>query len=312
MSYRSTTTRFSLDRTFRFYRLSGLNGFSFGQNRAWGNYVNRHLSDTYYTGFGTMNLSLRKQLLLQSAWQLGFRAGAQPLGSGMAGVEYHPNSRLRLQAQARLDQRRPNFSERYVAYAPYQGNPGLQNERMTSYLARLTSRPFESLRIQAEAGYRSLHNEIRFRQFSFENDPERSFFYLSAHGSFDFSVFRISGGGQFSDAETYLSPRRSAFVQARYHDIWLNGALILDAVSTVQASDQHNRILYNPVLERFYLTNETAASYLFFSYKLTATVKDAQLYMAMDNPMGDSFEIIHGYPEQFRRVRFGVNWVLWN
>ncbi len=312
VSYRSRQTAFSIDRNFRLGRLSGLSGLSFTQNRAWGNYVNRQLSDTYFNGFGTFNFALWKHTRLQSAWLAGYAPGAPLLVSGNAGLDYAHGPQLHFEAQVRLDQRRPNFSERYVAYAPYHGNPKLKNERMTSYLARLTSRPFKSLLVKAETGFRNLQNEILFNGLSFNNGPERSFFYVSAQAAYAFYVFRISSGGQFSNAETYLAPRRSAHIQVRYHDVWLNGALIMDAIGTINAYDSQNRIVYNPVLERFYTTRETTKGYLFFSYKLSATVKDAQLYMAMDNPMGGQFEIINGYPERFRRVRFGVNWVLWN
>ncbi len=312
VSYRSAQAHFSIDRNFRLSSLCGLNGFSFNQNRAWGNYINRQVSETRLNGFGSYRFSLTEHTRLQSAWQAAFTSGAAPLLSGFAGLDYRPGSGLQLQTQVRLDQRRPNLSERYVAYAPYHGNSALKNERMMSYLASLSSLPFQSLHVRAEAGYRSLYNEIRLKDSGFTNGPGRSFFYVAAQAAYSFSVFQISAGGQFSNADLYFSPKRSAFAQARYHDVWLNGALILDAVGTIQVYDQHNRILYNPVLERFYPTDAMTEGYLFFSYKLVATVKDAQLYMAMDNPTGNSFEIISGYPEFYRRVRFGVNWVLWN
>jgi hypothetical protein len=289
-----------------------LNGVSFTQNLAWGNYINKRVSDSYFNGFGTFNIAFWEHTRLQSSWQIGYAPDGPLLASGLTGLVYTHDSRLRFQAQVRLDQRRPNFSERYVAYTPYHGNPGLKTERMASYLGRLTYRPFDALQMEAEAGFRNLKNEILFNGLSFANGAERSFFYISARASYAFYVFNISGGGQFSNAEQYLAPRRSAFMQARYHDVWLNGALIMDAIGTINVYDRHNRIVYNPVLERFYPTQETTEDYLFFSYKFIATVKDAQLYMAMDNPMGRQFEIISGYPEHFRRVRFGVNWILWN
>jgi hypothetical protein len=34
--------------------------------------------------------------------------------------------------------------------------------------------------------------------------------------------------------------------------------------------------------------------------------------MAMDNPFSYDYEYIKGYKQYYRRVQFGVNWVLWD
>ena len=42
------------------------------------------------------------------------------------------------------------------------------------------------------------------------------------------------------------------------------------------------------------------------------TVKNAKIFFEMDNALSEDYEIIHGYNQYFRHVRFGVNWSFWD
>jgi hypothetical protein len=92
----------------------------------------------------------------------------------------------------------------------------------------------------------------------------------------------------------------------------LNGAVKVTASGGIRWYGGHNRILYHQGLERFYWDeNRVDAHYTLF-YKFAATVKDAHLFFEMDNALSEDYAIVRGYYETIRRVRFGVNWKLWN
>ena len=111
-------------------------------------------------------------------------------------------------------------------------------------------------------------------------------------------------------ADVHLAPSRSIWLQARYHDTWFNGALITDAIGNIYWYDRTDAIHFNPIVERFYWSDDYNGAYYMLSYKLTATIKSAQLFIAMDNPLAWEYSIIKGYSEYYRRIRFGLNWVL--
>ena len=145
---------------------------------------------------------------------------------------------------------------------------------------------------------------------SFYNGPDRNFNYLELNTEYSLYKFSLELTGSLGDVKINLSPKKAFTGQLRYRDAWLKGAVIIDAVGSFHWYDVHNKIYYNPIVERIYWSNSEADGYYYFSFKIAATVKSAQLYMAMDNPMSYDYQYINGYYEFYRRVRFGVNWVL--
>jgi hypothetical protein len=206
----------------------------------------------------------------------------------------------------------PNRTERSYNYLEYRGNNDLTCEKSTSLTASFKYQPSTKFSLFGETGSRVIKDEIVFENNTFKNDKDRSFNYFSANARYQFYKFSILGGGQISDASINISPAKSVWLQGRYHDVWLKGAVIIDAVGSVHWYDQHNKIIYNPIVERFYWTDKKYDSYYLLSYKITATVKDAQLFIEMDNPLSNEYRYISGYYELYRRIRVGLNWVLWD
>ncbi|MEJ2543510.1 MAG: hypothetical protein P8Y99_05535 [Calditrichaceae bacterium] len=207
-------------------------------------------------------------------------------------------------------QRFPYRNERSIYFQKYRGNDNLDLETLQSYSAEAGYVPFSNLSVGAKISTNIISNEILMDSTSFYNGPDRSFNSIELNSKYSLYWFTLELAGNINDANINLSPKKSFSGQLKYRDTWLKGAVIIDAVGSFHWYDSHNNLYYNPIVERIYWDNNKTESYYYFSYKIAATVKSAQLYMAMDNPMSNDYSYITGYPETIRRVRFGVNWVL--
>lgn len=100
--------------------------------------------------------------------------------------------------------------------------------------------------------------------------------------------------------------------RAHFNWVLLNGALIFDAYGTLTWYDKHQEIKYQPKLDRYYTGSGESDSFLALGWKLVATIQTAQVFFEMDNALEANYEIISGYPDFYRRFRFGINWTLWD
>ena len=301
-----------LDRNIIFKKFDLKGSVNIWQNMVWGGAgFPQKLTDTGLNGDVSAGYSLNENIKingkLKTGWLYGYGLKYTPLAS----IEFNSKS-ICWKTEASIDQRFPTRTERSFRYEIYSGNDNLKNESITSLTTDVSFAPFGKFNVAAEAGYKSIHNEILFNGVTFNNGSDRNFSYLSLESDYKFYVFTIGASGQITQAKINLSPAASASAQLRYHDAWIHGALLIDAIGNLHWYDQHNTLFYHPVTERFYWTDSKSSGYYYFSYKIAATVKSAQLYVAMDNPLSKTYQYISGYYELYRRVRFGVNWVLWN
>jgi len=250
-------------------------------------------------------------LQLQPVFNMKYRWGETALLLPAVQLRFE-RRRWTLNVTAGQSARFPNRSELSRQSYPFYGNRLLRPEKMNYATVGLSMHPAGSLQLTFTAGRREIKDEILLRQNSFVNAGGRAFDFISAEGKVAIGKFRFAGSAQWNDATLHISPAFSWWLQGRYHDVWLKGALILDAIANVYWNDRQNLLYYQPQVERFYWTDSRQGAYFMFSYKLVATVKDAQLYMAMENPLSSEYQIIYAYPQRYRRVRFGVNWVLWD
>ncbi len=311
VKYRFLRAEFSVDRNLKTGPLEWLVGLSAWQNRVWGSALSKDFTDSGMEGFLSARMHFLKSVYVQPVlrWNSLYGANAFLTSAVTAGYD---GSGVKLNAQYRKERRRPNRSELSFAYAPYFGNRFLKEERMQSLIASAEVLFSPNFKLSAEAGSRNLENEIVFDKPTFRNSAGRAFTYFSAKASWRSAKFRVASGGQISNGTRLLAPPKSAWLSAGWHSVWLKGALIIDAMGSVNLYDRRNNVSFDPLTEHFYRDGTQSDGRLFFSYKLVATVRDAQLYMAMDNPLGSEYQIISGYPELYRRVRFGFNWDLWN
>ncbi len=204
-------------------------------------------------------------------------------------------------------------NERSFRLFNYSGKEDIQNENTRSLTAAFSWNAGRYLLLKASAGRRTLQNEIIFDGSAFHNGEQTAFNYIAAKAQTAFYKFVFLGGGQLSTGDINISPQSSAWIQGRYHSKFYHDRITFDAIGSAYFYGSHRRVLYDPVIDRFYYNaGITDEGYWFFNYKLAVTIKDIQFYFAMDNPLSSDYAYVYGYMEQFRRIVFGLNWVLWD
>jgi len=98
--------------------------------------------------------------------------------------------------------------------------------------------------------------------------------------------------------------------QAAYHDYWFN-TILIDASINANWYSRHDAVSFNPILHRFVKSSGENPSYMLLDFKIVGTVSDAELFLEIDNLLKAEIKYIDGYYFDLRKVRFGVNWVLW-
>jgi len=311
VKYRFQRAHFDLERNLITGPLNWSGGFSYNQIQVWGKALDTDYNQTNFNGFigADYSLSSSINIIPSIKWEKYPRSKTQ-LSSSLT-ASYHIVPSIQFQVDMKQGQRQPNANELYFEYENFHGNPDLNQEKITSISAKADAVFLENFRVEVFSAYREIKKEILFDSLSFQNGPSRSFAYVGGSASLSQNHFGIATGGQVSSGKNLIGPEHSAWLQLNYHDVWLKGALIIDAIGQARYYGSQNRIQYHPVMERFYPSETQFDPFLTLSYKIVATVKSAQLYVAMDNPLSTEYAFIEGYPEFYRRVRFGVNWVLW-
>lgn len=311
LRYRFDRYLLSVERTLTFQGLDLSGGVNVFQNKVWGGSFKRDYVDSGADGFVRLDYLVNHSLRLKPALGINYGYGQNILLHPAVEAEYE-FSKLKARGSISRKSRAPFRNERSFQHNAFSGNRNLKNERMTSILAAIQYSPFTFLNLNIEGGQRRLEDEIVFDGKTFDNGAERHVSYLAGTGQVRFWWFTFSGGGQINSSSAQISPKKSGWLQLTYHDAWLNGKVIIDAVGNVYWYDRHQRLYYNPVVERFYLGAGESPGYYTYTYKLAATVKDAQFFLAMDNPFSYQYSFVTGYYEFYRRLQFGVNWVLWD
>lgn len=202
--------------------------------------------------------------------------------------------------------------ERAYNYLQYKGNNNLSPENIIDVSAAQGWLPHENILINATAGYTIVRDEIIFQNSSFNNSRSRDWTYLKGESSLKAGPFAFSAGGRVLKADQYISPGQAAWGELSYHDIWFNGVIVIDAAAHVNWFGEHEQILYNPIVQRFYTGVGKNDAYTVAGVKIVLTVSDAELFLEMDNLLEEKMVYIDGYDNNLRQVRFGVNWVMWN
>lgn len=279
------------------------------QNKIWGSSFSGKLTDTGANGLVQLNYPVLKWLQINGNLNIGYLSGQD--------ISWSPGMNVRFEFApfwmewgGSRSQRFAYRNERSIIFNQYRGNRDLDPESLETYSVKLGFEPVNNLQLGAKVASTKINNEILFDSTSFYNGPNRRFDYVELNGKFKLYKFAIKFAGHLNNANINISPKRSFFGQLCYRDTWLNSAIIIDAVGSFHWYDVHNSIYYNPIVERLSWTDAETNGYYYFSYKIAATVKSAQLYVAMDNPMAYDYEYISGYHEYYRRVQFGINWVL--
>ena len=301
------------ERLWNFSRVLIMVGLSGSQNLVWGSAYQREYFDWDLAGWVNAKFTLTNSFRIDGRLRTDYVWGQRFWISPQLALLWQRDRKTAVRLNISQTQRFPNRSERSFAYYGLSGNKDLQEETLQNAVIKLKHAFSPYLQIEGTWGYSHLQNEIRFEGSTFrQTGNERSFNYFTAAFHSGVYKFKLAAGGLYSLSDVDLAPAASFWAEARYHDVWFKGALIFDAVVSYYWYDQRNTLYYHPVIERFYWGKALNPAYNIYTFKLMATVRDLQLYMAMDNPQAFSYQIIDGYYEYYRRIRFGLNWVLWD
>jgi len=226
--------------------------------------------------------------------------------------QFYNNKREKLQAGFSFRQRLPDIVERYFTAYGFSGKQNIQPETVLNAFIGHNSHLGPAVFLQGRVGFRRVYNEITLQGMQFKNGMDRSWGYLQGSSSWIFWKLRFRLLGHLLLSKSFVGPRSSLRFALSYHDVWLNGAMGVDLSAMVRLNGESQKIFYNPLVERFYYTDEMRASFTQFRFKAVITVDDARLYFMMENPFIVNYHIIEGYKAYARRVRFGVNWNFWN
>ncbi len=281
------------------------------QTRIWGTSFYRRYVDSGVNSDHALKWRIRPFFTIMPAVNIRYREGFDPLilPAISIGVRF---PKVTLHASATRSARFPDRNELSFNDAPFSGNKNLQPEKISDFQTQFFWQPQASFKLELNAGYKKITNEILLTGTTFQNSNSRSFDYLSFRTEFKYSTFRLLTGGQINDAALNISPPKSFWLQLHYRDGWLKNKIIIDATAGIRWFDEHLLFEYTPQLERFSVSTLRIGSYFLPDFKLSATIKSAQLFFAIDNPFATQYQIVYGYPEYYRRVRVGVNWVLWD
>ena len=282
-----------------------------GQNKIWGNVFDRKYTDSYLNLKSATRFRLPDSLRLTAALNLNAQWG-QPWQLNPALYLNWQNNALDVQLSAEQSGRFPCADERFFNFNGIGANRKIAPERHRELRGGLLWKTFPWNHNRLALVYHHISDEILFTGKTFVNGADRDFAFLEGQSAVKWYKFGFYTGGQVGLAGALLGPDYSAYGKLTYHDRWLKGHLIIDAAVNVKYLGARKQVAYQPFAERFYRVPGKTEGFFLLNYKIVATVKDARLFMEMDNPFAQQYEIIRGYPELYRRLRFGVSWVLWN
>ncbi len=299
----------------RFYTLGSLaiqGGVSLNHSQVWGSAFTGRFPDNTIEGFLSLDYTFGGHFFIKPVINYAYLFNFNNAFSASAVLGWQ-NSKMNASLSYEKYERIAFRNERSSNLLNYKGNERLNNEDTHSLSASFGWMQSKYLSLTLLGGNRRLNDAILFDGSNFFNGRPRSFSYLSIKIKTQVYKFVFLGGGEVSNGNIKLSPQSSAWLQGQYHSKFYHNRITFDAVGSVYAYGSHQRVIYDPVIDRFYYNPDiTDEGYWFFNYKLALTVKDIQFYFAMDNPLSSDYAYVYGYREQFRRMVFGLNWVLWN
>lgn len=257
-------------------------------------------------------------LTFSHAWSLGDHWRWQNRISG----SMRERSPLALQAESGIDMRggkidaglklthRERLPLPVEIDSPEQDNPTENHDGVTLHA---TYQPLTGFRLFIHgSAWRATHT-IRFDGARFYREDKRT--GQEARLGFQWTGQRIELSGAYRHQWTtlHIAPRDRATARITYRDAWFNDRMFVYFTVGWQAWQTHNILRFNPQTVRFYAIDtmdNNPVQILWF--KGVIRVSDIEFYMTADNLLSTDYSYIDGYPEQLRRLRFGLNWEIFN
>jgi hypothetical protein len=265
-----------------------------------------------YNVYANLTISLSEKVKLKPAAQLVYRDGFEAQILPMLKVDLIPLMNHKFSFAITRSIRLPNASELFFHFDTLYGNSGLHPEVHNSIHGSYEINNDNKWGFQIQSGYFLIDHEINWLAPNFANSSSREYYILGLNAEYILGKFSLGSGGQYTFSDLYLTPRSSCYGTIHFQDIWLKGAVKIDAYGSINAFDRHHTLYFEPRLNRFYYGNDFSDPFYTLNLKIVATIKDAKIFFEMDNVLSADYEIIHGYYQIFRHLRFGVNWMFWD
>ena len=263
--------------------------------------------------YATADIELLSGFELSAGGSIAMKTDFSPQWSGFAAAHINMAENQSLHIQAGRAVRFPVTSELYFNFDSLYGNPDLHPEEHLRLEAEYTLHDQSEWQFTFSGGVHQVLNEIIWQDQKFYNElSTRQFAFSGLKAGFSLWRINLTAGGQYSFTDTPLTPRSSFWGKIHYHDIWLDGALVLDLYGMFHFYDQHKDIFFDPRIDRFSRGQGTTNAYSLLNWKAMATIQEAMIFFEMDNSLSSDYVVIRGYDEFYIRWRFGVDWILWD
>lgn len=306
--------RYGIDLNYNLFLGGGelLVGAGFVNPEVYGDTFNEKSTIPSFNTYGNFNLPLNKNISFRAALQASFVKDFDPQFIPGVGLDFIFSKEHFASFDITSGTRNPNVTERFWALDSLKGNPDLEPEKYLTFSTRYRYRPSDAWQIGIDLGYQRIEKEIIWSEPQFLNGENRDFAFLAADGQVKLWKFTFGLGGQYTMSDFNLTPEQSAWGNLHFHESFLKGALIFDAYGMINYEGSHHNILYQVLLDRFYSNTGLTDSFYTFNWKLAATIQTIQIFFEMDNTLSTDYQIVFGYINYLRFLRFGINWILWD
>jgi hypothetical protein len=306
--------RYGMDVNYNIFL--GKNELLFGTGtilpKVWGTGFTSARKPYSYNAYAHLTYPLSDKVTLSPAIQLVYRNDFDPQILPEIRIDILPLFNHKLSFMAARYVRLPNTSELFFNFDTLYGNADLHPELHNSIYGSYDISVKNKWHVCMQSGYFHIDREINWLAPHFVNSPSREFYFLGLNAEYNLGKFSLASGGQYTFSKLYLTPRSSAYGNIHFQDIWLKGAVKIDAYGFINAYDRHHVLYFESRLNRFYYGKDLINPFFTLNWKIVATVMDAKIFFEMDNVLSEDYEIIHGYMQRYRHLRFGVNWILWD
>jgi len=306
--------RFGFDANYNFLIAGNelLIGASALLPKIWGLPFDDGVDISALNSYGKLNVPLGEILTFRAGLQLSYIQDYDLQLLPILGADIVFSDNQNLSFDMTNGKRLPNATERFFNFDTLYGSQNLKPETITTIGGRYYYQQMDRWHLKLDAGYHRIENEIIWKDSVFSNQDSRDFIFCGAEGYLKVWWLDFTLAGQYTFADVNLTPTSSLWGGAHFNWVLLNGALIFDAYGTFTWYDKHQEIKYQPRIDRYYTGLGESESFISLSWKLMATVQTARIFFEMDNALEESYEIVSGYPDFYRRFRLGVNWTLWD
>jgi hypothetical protein len=280
--------------------------------KIWGDPFQGTVTSSVVNTYGKINLPLSDFLMLRGGLQLSYIEDFDLKILPTVGVDINIAENSGMSFDATSGQRIPNATERFFDFDTLYGDQNLTPETYTTFAGQYYYLKRNHWYFRANAGYHRIEDEIIWKDSIFVNSNSRDFAYCGLEGFFKVWWFDFTLTGQYTFADVNITPAASVWGRAHFNWVLLGGSLIFDAYGTLTWYDKHQAIKYQPRLDRYYTGPLETDGFVMLSWKLMATISSAQVFFEMDNALEETYEIVSGYPDFYRRSRLGINWTLWD